>query len=151
MPPPKPLKRQIPERIAFCAGQSAHHVDNLDVHQTILFDEVFSNVGNAYNPNSGVFRVSVSGYYVMSLVYNAGVKTGGITDRYLEVVSNGVKLGDVIVDSSSSPLASATKVWVFHLQRGTDVWVRTTTFGISPNDVHGHSHTMLTGWLLYDD
>ena len=124
-------------------------MDNLDVHQTILFDEVFSNVGNAYNPNSGVFRVPVSGYYVMSLVYNAGVKTS-VFERYLEVVSNGVKLGDVLVDSSSSEYASATKVWVFHLQKGTDVWVRTTTYKTS-TDVHGHSHTMLTGWLLYDD
>ncbi|KAH3697655.1 hypothetical protein DPMN_085160 [Dreissena polymorpha] len=137
-----------PGRVAFCAGLSSHHIDNLGIHRTIIFDEIIANVGNAYSSSTGMFTVPLSGHYVMSLVYNAGLQTPS-NQRYLEVVSNGVALGDVLLDSSSSAFASATKVWVFFLERGSEVWVITTAYDVS-TDVHGHLHSMLTGWLLYD-
>ncbi|KAH3697640.1 hypothetical protein DPMN_085145 [Dreissena polymorpha] len=125
----------------------SNHTDNLGIHRTIIFDEIIANVGNAYNGKTGLFSVPVSGHYVMSLVFNAGLQTPSF-QRYLEVVSNGVALGDVLLDSSSSRYASATKVWVFFLERGSEVFVRTTSYG-DGNDIHGHLHSMLTGWLLY--
>ncbi|KAH3697649.1 hypothetical protein DPMN_085154 [Dreissena polymorpha] len=143
---PQIVKRQLPGRVAFCVGLSNYMV-NSGIHRTIIFDEIIANVGNAYSSKSGIFSVPVSGHYVMSLVFNAGVQTPSY-QRYLEVVSNGVALADVLLDSSSSIHASSTKVWVFFLERGSEVWVRTPSYSVG-NDILGHLHSMLTGWLLY--
>ncbi|KAH3697653.1 hypothetical protein DPMN_085158 [Dreissena polymorpha] len=75
-------------RVAFCAGVAVLHRDHVGPHQPIVFDEIITNVGNVYSGKTGIFRVPVSGQYVLNLVYSAGVSTAS-PDSYLEIVSDG--------------------------------------------------------------
>lgn len=48
--------------IAFTAVR-IHDIDNMGEHQTLEFDKVMTNIGNAYDPRHGHFVVPVKGVY----------------------------------------------------------------------------------------
>ena len=51
--------------VAFLATLS-DHAENLGADQNIAFENVITNVGDAYNSHAGVFIAPVSGIYVFS-------------------------------------------------------------------------------------
>jgi len=131
------------------------HLGNL---QTIVFDHVFTNTDNVYSTHTGVFRVPVSGTYVVSVYIIMGAVLDG--DVYFEVVEDGNKLGDILINNivSNSPDGrptvtwenSAFKLWLFHLNKGSEVWVRVASYSVSP-EIHGNGHSMFNAWLLFPD
>ncbi|XP_052771228.1 complement C1q tumor necrosis factor-related protein 3-like [Mya arenaria] len=129
---------------AFSAGVSAFDLDNLGEHQTILFDNVITNVGNAYDPNSGMFTAPVDGVYVFTAVLMVNSNHA----EYLELISGGVKITDVYADAHNiNAHVSTSKTWVLELTAGTRVWLRTTAYE-NESQIHGNSHSMFSGFLL---
>lgn len=57
-------------------------------HQTVIFDHVETNIGQAYNQHSGVFTVPISGVYIFSYTVFTDANFTGCTVLAL-------KLGDV--------------------------------------------------------
>ena len=109
-------------------------------YQTIVFDKVFINAGNDYNPQTGMLTCSVSGVYTFTWsnmpAYHSSVdhcdsaiyKNG---DSWLETRAH--------VDSSS-----ATNTIVFRLAQGDQVWVKTKQCGY----YNGYPYTSFSGWKM---
>lgn len=53
--------------VAFTATISDHYIEHAGDHQVIVFDNVVTNVGNAYNSHVGIFVAPVNGIYVFSV------------------------------------------------------------------------------------
>jgi len=145
-------------KVAFSAPLSnPGHQSNFGTHLTIVFDRVYTNTDNIYSPNTGVFRIPVSGTYVVS-VY---ITLGQVQEyAYFEVVENGSNLGDIIMDNrvygstdshaTGIKYNSGFKQWLFHLSQGSEVWVRLPSYSPS-SSIHGNGHSMFNAWLLFSD
>ncbi|XP_060579446.1 uncharacterized protein LOC132736352 [Ruditapes philippinarum] len=72
----------LQSNIAFTAGVSAYNLHNLGNHQTIIFDHVITNIGNAYHPHTGIFNAPVKGAYVITLTMT--VEPDGV--QWLDIV-----------------------------------------------------------------
>ncbi|XP_052710722.1 multimerin-2-like [Crassostrea angulata] len=86
---------------------------------TLMFDVVITNVGNGYNPRSGVFTSPGKGtyvFYVSALEY---------LQQYLglEIVLNNVPKVRLIGESAAA-YQTGTNMVVLNLQKGDSVWVR---------------------------
>lgn len=86
---------------------------------TLMFDVVITNVGNGYNPRSGVFTSPRKGtyvFYVSALEY---------LQQYLglEIVLNNVPKVRLIGESAAA-YQTGTNMVVLNLQKGDSVWVR---------------------------
>jgi hypothetical protein len=73
--------------IAFttCLGSSPKV---LGLHQTLVFDHVILNEGDAYDPRHGIFRAPVSGVYQFVLTF----LNDGINRAYIEIVKDGTQI-----------------------------------------------------------
>lgn len=86
---------------------------------TLIFDVVITNVGNGYNPSTGVFTSPGEGtylFYVSALEY---------LQQYLglEIVLNSVPKVRLIGESAAA-YQTGTNMVVLNLQKGDSVWVR---------------------------
>jgi len=147
----------VVQRVAFTATMSKS-IGGIGIGQTIVFDNIVTNIGNAYNPQTGKFVVPVSAFYVVTLT----VYPNWITEEmYVEIVHDGTQLTDMLLDNVVRNRASQTtdeltfflsftSQWVFHLNEGSNVWVRTTSYSPLIN-ILGQNHSRITCWLLYAD
>lgn len=53
--------------VAFSATIKKVRVDNVGLHQNIVFSDVITNIGNSYNNHQGVFVAPVSGLYMFAV------------------------------------------------------------------------------------
>lgn len=86
---------------------------------TLMFNVVLTNVGNGYNPSTGVFTSPGEGtyvFYVSALEY---------LQQYLglEIVLNNVPKVRLIGESAAA-YQTGTNMVVLNLQKGDSVWVR---------------------------
>ena len=89
---------------------------------TLIFTSVILNVGNGYNPSTGVFTSPVAGtyvFYVTAVEYSKG-------DLYVDIVLNSVSKVRTIGDGNSA-YQTGTNMVVLNLQKGDSVWVRRYT------------------------
>lgn len=89
---------------------------------TLVFPVVVTNVGNGYNPSTGVFTVPMAGEYV----FFVNVQSYGTQSIYVDVVVNGVtKVRTMAYSSGSNDYHDAgPNLVVLTLQKGDKVWVR---------------------------
>lgn len=78
---------------------------------TLIFNVVITNVGNGYNPSTGVFTSPREGTYVF---YVSAVEYAA-QNLYLDIVLNSV---------SKVEYQTGTNMAVLSLQKGDNVWVR---------------------------
>ncbi|KAK3600806.1 hypothetical protein CHS0354_020483 [Potamilus streckersoni] len=90
--------------------------------QTIIFDDVYINLGNGYQRNRGVFRVPIEGIYIILVT----VSTDSTSAPDYEVVRN----GDLLCRAS---VAAFTNIYVYvgspcnailPLNVGDEIWTR---------------------------
>ena len=137
--------RQTP--VAFTAFLSKD-VTGLGQGQSIVFDNVITNVGGGYHKSHGNFIAPTDGVYVFTLT--AMVKSGQV--QYLNIVKEGVNVVEMYVSSPSihRQYHSATGVIVLALSRGDEVWVRTPNASWhGTGSLHGGFYTSFSGWLLH--
>ncbi|XP_060591224.1 uncharacterized protein LOC132746163 [Ruditapes philippinarum] len=141
------LQRQvsIQTHVAFTAGVSIPNLHNLGVHQTIVFDYVITNIGNAYHQHTGIFNVPVKGAYAITLTMTIEPDKF----QWLELVVDGSSTYDIGAGQADArDYASTTHQWILELQTGSEVWVR--KIGSSgQSDLHGNMHTIISGHLLF--
>ncbi|KAL3856566.1 hypothetical protein ACJMK2_011301 [Sinanodonta woodiana] len=119
---------------AFTA-RSSDDLGHLSMGQTIVFNDVYLNLGNGYDKNSGIFRAPVAGLYLVLVT----ISSRGYNTPDVEVVKNGSPLCRVVVWIGSNhdevSIGSPCNVLV-QLAVGDQVWVR---------DFHHHEGYTIRG------
>ena len=132
--------------VAFTAVVSPPQLSNLGAGQTVVYDQIVTDVGNDYHNRSGVFTAPVSGVYV----FNYAVMMDPGLSEYIELVKNG---NHVIWNYGHAPgathLISASRTAVVELMVGDQVWIRTQKSSTHGNGIiHGNGFTTFSGWLI---
>ena len=71
--------------VAFTAVVAPPTLSLLGAGETLVFDTVITNVGNAYRNTTGLFRAPIKGVYV----FNFALMMDPGLDEYIELVKNG--------------------------------------------------------------
>lgn len=136
---------QVPSdgRVAFTAGLSAG-IPHLGPHQTVIFDNAVTNIGNNYHPNSGIFIAPVKGAYV----FNVKMKVPPGNKLHLQLVVDGNQVFDLGVEiPSSSEYESANELFIVEVNQGADVFVRADSNG---GNLYGYMRSLFSGFLLFE-
>ncbi|KAL3832059.1 hypothetical protein ACJMK2_023738 [Sinanodonta woodiana] len=111
------VRRIVPTQIAFLARQTNTEFP-FSHGQTVIFDNLYANVGNAYNPHNGIFRAPVAGLYIILFTVAAeGARTPDI-----EIVVDGSVLCRAVVTPDIYTGSSCNVI--VHLNAGDNVWAR---------------------------
>ncbi|KAK3098426.1 hypothetical protein FSP39_019333 [Pinctada imbricata] len=133
-----------PEQIAFSARLSTT-IGDLGKSQSIVFDQVITNVGGRYNNKTGVFYCDMSGTYVFNIHILA------LPHKWVQVelVKNGQNYAHVYAFDDNHYATGSNSV-ILDLVTGDSVWVR--TYDLS-HDTSGfiidYLFTTFSGFLLY--
>ncbi|XP_052706001.1 complement C1q-like protein 4 [Crassostrea angulata] len=133
-------------QIAFHA-QLTHNIENLGIHQAILFDNVLLNEGNGYSIYEGEFIAPVSGLYVFAWTISSGDRT---CMKY-DVVKNSVVLTYHISDAANHiDWAVSSGTVVTRMYTGDRVWIRVSDFLTCSHTVYGTGYgtSLFAGFLL---
>eukprot|EP00105_Crassostrea_gigas_P016460 XP_011433842.1 PREDICTED: complement C1q tumor necrosis factor-related protein 3-like [Crassostrea gigas] len=84
---------------------------------TLIFDVVITNVGNGYNPSTGVFTSPISGTYVF---YVSAVEYS-TQHLVIDIVLNSVSKVRVLCDNAAG-FQTGTNMALLELQKGDSVW-----------------------------
>ncbi|XP_052802750.1 complement C1q-like protein 4 isoform X2 [Mya arenaria] len=144
---PKIHKRQAIYAPAFTACISPRDLTNIHQHQTIIFDHVITNYGSAYSTSTGIFTAPTPGIYIFFLE----IMVTSHYEMYFEIVQDGTRIDDMYADSSTGDgFNSDSALWVLHLNRGSEVLIRSSTSYIEGHvgQIHGYCHSSLSGFLL---
>ncbi|KAL4217942.1 biological adhesion [Mactra antiquata] len=129
--------------VAFYATLT-NHLTHIGVNQNIVFDKVYTNVGNAYNVYSGDFRAPVSGLYVFSTTLLAYASH---TTQY-HIVKNGSQVGNLYLHGSGSPHMTDSLTIVLYLNVGDDVAIKNL---YADESLNGYEYCTFSGFLLQRD
>ncbi|KAH3693665.1 complement C1q-like protein 4 [Dreissena polymorpha] len=126
--------------VAFTARLSTNRT--FRSQQTILFDDVMTNVGNAYDVTSGTFKAPCAGRFLFSLTVRAQYHKQACAEIVAEPEVIGVvAAGDTEIERASSSLTVVTS-----LSLGDVVHVR--EMKMFKGDFYGDGFTVFTGVLL---
>ena len=103
--------------MAFTAGVTS--VSTTWNSGTLIFNSVILNVGNGYNPSTGVFTSPVAGTYVFYVTAVEYIKQYLMVDIVLNSLSKVRTIGE-----SNASYQTGTNMVVLNLQKGDSVWVR---------------------------
>ena len=134
--------------VAFTAKVAPPDLTGLGAGQTIVFDEVITNVGNGYDNLTGIFTAPVSGVYV----FDMALMVASDVYQYTELVKDGQS---IVYNYSAATgvncFVSSSRTVTLQLEKASKVWVRTITENITfhgSGKVHGNGFSTFSGWLL---
>ncbi|XP_062576098.1 uncharacterized protein LOC134280210 [Saccostrea cucullata] len=134
--------------IAFYAYMSAW-IPSPNQHQVLVFDDVKTNIGNAYHPSTGLFIVPESGVYVFTWMF----RTGAAHDHSIQLLINKDVFGSLYLQSVNGLEAQETGIVVAQVNAGDDVYVRThATLTLGTSDYiqsNSYGRTSFAGWKLF--
>ena len=108
----------------------------------VVYDAVYYNHGNAYNPVSGIFTAPSSGLYVFT--WSSCVASKKIFDAKILVNGNRKALGGCNNEGGSGNENCANTVPLV-LENGDKVNIRT----VVANYLHGAGWSSFKGWRVY--
>ncbi|KAI4808132.1 hypothetical protein KUCAC02_000200 [Chaenocephalus aceratus] len=111
--------------------------------KALIFKRVFSNTGNGYDPNTGIFTAPVNGLYFLSFStygYNTHVM-GAI------LMKNGVSQISTYDDPSTDGSDSSSNAVVLQLDGGDKVYMELWDDGRVFDNMNGH--TTFSGFLVF--
>ena len=116
----------------------------LVTHTTLKFDRTITNIGNGYDPLTGIFSAPVGGAYCFFLSAMSVYQHPAI---YLSINKHGAVLDEVFAEGSGDNYDQGSTSVTTHLGAGEQVWVRQE----SGDAVRGGTWTVFTGYLLQAD
>ncbi|XP_059210159.1 complement C1q-like protein 2 [Centropristis striata] len=139
------LKNKETTTVAFTAalGGGGAAYGPFNIATTLMYKTVITNIGNAYNPSTGIFTAPVSGLYYFTIFYHAG----GQSVAHLTLYKN----NEVIVitsDHTSSEFDTADNggnAAFVQLQSRDQVYVRMDLNAYVWGNDH---HTTFSGFLV---
>ncbi|KAK7089095.1 hypothetical protein V1264_024360 [Littorina saxatilis] len=136
----------LQQRVAFTAHFNEGGPINIGTTAPIPFSHVTINVGNGYNPNSGVFTAPVSGVYLF-LLHVKGDYTRKIIVE-VEIVKSSTVLFLTGVHNELNTHAQTSASVAAHVNAGERVFVRHHS---GPTTLDKWYDTAFSGFLLYAD
>ncbi|XP_062569910.1 complement C1q subcomponent subunit A-like isoform X3 [Saccostrea cucullata] len=110
-------------------------------HQSVVFDKILLNHGNAYNGNLGHFRATSSGFYQFTVSYLNIGKTS-----FFQLFKNGNQaLASDYLDVGKNYSSSSTIA--VQLDKGDVVFVKTES-GLHPSNLRGSDNCIFSGFLV---
>ncbi|KAK6464943.1 complement C1q-like protein 4, partial [Huso huso] len=129
-------------KVAFSASLSQTY-GPFNTAVTLVYKNVFTNIGNCYNPTTGIFVARVKGVYYFS--YTAKKLSAVVMDVYL--YKNGQPILDVYDSSSQDTSDNGSNSAVLQLEEVDQVYIRlranTQIFDNSEN------YSTFNGFLLF--
>ena len=107
----------LKQKVAFTAGVTSS--SSTWRSGTLIFNSIILNVGNGYNPSTGVFTSPVAGTYVFYVTAVEYLKQ----HLQVEIVLNSVSKVRTLSYSDAN-YQTGTNMAVLNLQKGDSVWVR---------------------------
>lgn len=134
--------------IAFDAMLSHDYVHG-DQQAVLKFDNVLTNVGNAYNPSTGIFTAPTDGTYL----FNWSIRTGYLASIVTKLMVNGKMVQATHTDSSLDQAnqfdAHSSKTAILTLIEGDKVYIENyPQRGTIHSDDNGQSG--FVGTLLFN-
>lgn len=124
--------------VAFFATLNIHSM-NTSPNQDIIFENVVTNIGNAYHEAHGIFVAPKPGVYVFS----TSILTQG-QHAHVKIVKNGQMLARLDPDDWEQ----TSQMVVVQLKTGDDIAVKNDD--IAGINFHGEQYSSFSGFLLYD-
>ncbi|XP_062376307.1 multimerin-2-like [Sardina pilchardus] len=140
------LRREREQRrVAFSASLLASGVGNtgpFSAATTLVYKYVFTNVGNAYNPNTGIFIAPVRGvYHFVVSIYGASPTTSALSlhknGEHVVIAMSQQSSGSVASSNGASLLLEVGDV--VYVKLWPNCWVRDSS----------NRHTTFSGHLLF--
>ncbi|XP_035846741.1 complement C1q-like protein 2 isoform X4 [Sander lucioperca] len=138
------LVRQVAFSASLLAGGQVAYVGPFSAHTTLIFKNVVTNIGNAYNPTTGVFTAPVRGAYHFEWTVSTPADNSHASGAVLVKNSENVFLA--YEDQATGSMTSSKAVALF-LDVGDVVFVRVWA-NTRAYDDPGH-HTTFSGHLLF--
>ncbi|XP_053199103.1 complement C1q tumor necrosis factor-related protein 3-like [Scomber japonicus] len=132
-------------KIAFSASlsNSGEIYNGPSTEKTLIFKKVFSNTGNGYNQDTGIFTAPVNGLYYFN--FNTyGYNTHAIGALLMK---NGAHQISTYDNVSSDGSDSSSNAAVLKLVAGDKVWMQLWENGRVFDNLNGH--TTFSGFLLF--
>ncbi|XP_078018864.1 uncharacterized protein LOC144458907 isoform X2 [Epinephelus lanceolatus] len=141
------LKRENADhpKVAFSAGLTdAGHVGPFNTEITLKFSKVFTNIGQAYSPTTGIFTAPVRGvYYFRYTVW--GVSTSTWFGAHLYHNEKSMAFNEDYNAESSH--VSVSNALVLQLEKGDVVYMTLHPGRTIKDDLH--NRTIFSGFLLF--
>ncbi|CAC5358925.1 unnamed protein product [Mytilus coruscus] len=123
--------------VAFYAALTKH--TSLSGSKTIVYDKIYTNLGQAYDSSNGKFRAPVNGLYYFAC---SQLSTGG--SFHFILMKNNYKLGHGYSDESND---SGSVTGTVVLNKGDVMSVQHNPGAVSQK-VHGSEYSTFTGYLI---
>ena len=137
----------VSEKIAFHASLSSV-IRGTTNGQTIVFDQVDTNLGGGYSGATGVFTTPVAGTYVFSLTFFMYYTCSSqyVNSGYLYIMMNNIQsIGVWLQLDSSVNQGTASGTTVLSLNKGDNVHVQAATADMY---IGGSKVSFFSGFLL---
>ena len=133
--------------VAFCAYMSTSE-NSPSLHHIFVYDIVKTNLGSAYNRNSGMFTAPDDGV----CVFTWSIFSDFHSYIYTQIVVNSAAFDNMITDSQENgDIHSGTKLIIVSLIRGDVVYVRTDDTYLSHGIIYSgrvNGYSSFCGWKL---
>ncbi|XP_038609218.1 complement C1q-like protein 4 [Tachyglossus aculeatus] len=130
-------------RIAFYAGLRRPH----EGYEVLRFDDVVTNVGNAYEAASGKFSCPLPGVYFFA--YHVLMRGGDGTSMWADLMKNGQVRASAIAQDADQNYDYASNSVILHLDVGDEVFIK-----LDGGKVHGgntNKYSTFSGFIIYPD
>jgi hypothetical protein len=139
-------RRVIHAQVAFSVYLS-HLQEHLGTHQTVKFDKIITNDGNAYNSVTGIFTVPVTGTYVFIFYLNSStsnVEFSLMADNSL--IASGTSRP---FEFNQSKDVQGGGTVVVRLNQGVSVWIENAKADSIVYSHYRYRWVTFSGFLLY--
>lgn len=138
--------------IAFFAELSNDMV-NPSSGQTVVFDQILTNVGNAYNPSTGIFTAPLPGTYHFNVVLSSPENRDGAHYMHFFLLQNGRKIAYLFLDHNTDYWIHTSSSAVVQAMKGDQFWL-SVGFAGGQHTLAGHKqgegeiHSHVSGFLI---
>lgn len=134
--------------VAFCAFMSTTEVSP-SRHHILVFDDVKTNIGSAFNRISGMFTAPIDGTFVFTWTIFSDTLSYIIS----QIVVNTEAFTSMLTDSEQVGVYhSSTGLIIVNLNRGDSVYIRTHPSELSHGNIYSGSiygRPSFNGWKLW--